>query len=256
MIPTGRVAHRIARERVEKVVWWVGVAVAVALGVRVILKLHWASVAVSWLFLLQALGTSWLLAIFSILVGAIAALPLALARVYGPVGVRHAATLLIETVRATPELMIIFWVYFTSPVLLGNEISSWNAALASLSVIAAAYLAEVIRAGLYSVPRGQSTASAATGMRPVQTFRYVVLPQALRNMLPAVVAQLVGLFKSTSLVYAIGVMEFFRAIGVTNNAIFAPYELYIIMGAGYFISCFTITRLVRYFDPKYQLLDG
>ena len=256
MSPTGRVAHRRACDRLERLVWWVGVAAAVGLAARAILKLHWAAVADSWLFLLQALGTSWLLAIVSILVGAVAALPLALARVYGPIGLRHAAILLIEAVRATPELMIIFWVYFTSPVLLGNEISSWNAALASLAVIAAAYLAEVIRAGLYSVPRGQSIASAATGMRPFQTFRYVVLPQALRNMLPAVVAQLVALFKATSLVYAIGVMEFFRAVSVTNNAIFAPYELYIIMGAGYFVSCFAITRLVRYFNPKYQLLDG
>jgi His/Glu/Gln/Arg/opine family amino acid ABC transporter permease subunit len=256
MTPTGRIAQRLARERIERLVWWGGVAVAIGLGARVVAKLDWAAVADSWLFLLQALGTSWLLAVVSILVGAVAALPLALLRVYGPVGLRHTAILLIEAVRATPELMIIFWVYFTSPVLLGNEISSWNAALASLSVIAAAYLAEVIRAGLYSVPRGQSIASAATGMRPFQTFRYVVLPQALRNMLPAVVAQLVGLFKATSLVYAIGVMEFFRAISVTNNAVFAPYELYIIMGAGYFISCFAITRLVRYFDPRYQLLDG
>jgi ABC-type amino acid transport system permease subunit len=76
----------------------------------------------------------------------------------------------------------------------------------------------------------------------------------IRNMLPALIAQLVGLFKATSLVYAIGVMEFFRAVSVTNNAVFAPYELYIIMAAGYFVSCFAITRLVHYFDPKYELL--
>jgi polar amino acid transport system permease protein len=247
--------RRLLGDRFEVAVWRIGVVVALVFALRVVLRLNWASVAPSWLFLLEALGRSWLLAIVSILVGAVAALPLALARVYGPRGIRHAAILLIEAVRATPELMIIFWVYFTSPVLLGNEISSWNAALASLAVIAAAFLAEVIRAGLYSVPAGQLAAAAATGMRPFQTFRYVVLPQALRNMLPALVAQLVALFKTTSLVYAIGVMEFFRAISVTNSAVFAPYELYLIMAVGYFVSCFTITRLVYYFDPKYQLLE-
>ena len=59
-----------------------------------------------------------------------------------------------------------------------------------------------------------------------------------------------------SLVYAIGVMEFFRGISVTNNAVFAPYALYLTMAVGYFVSCFAITRVVRWFDPKYQLLDS
>ena len=68
-------------------------------------------------------------------------------------------------------------------------------------------------------------------------------------------AQLVALFKTTSLVYAIGVMEFFRAVNVTNNAIYDPYPLYIMLAAGYFVSCWTITRLVRAFDPAYQLTE-
>jgi polar amino acid transport system permease protein len=151
--------------------------------------------------------------------------------------------------------MIVFWVYFTLPLVTGNQVTSWNAALGSLSVIAAVYLAEVFRAGLYSVPRGQGEASAATGMSGFATFLYVVLPQAVRNMVPALIAQLVGLFKTTSLVYAIGVMEFFRSITVTNNAVFAPYELYLVLALGYFVSCFAITRVVRWFDPKYQLLE-
>jgi len=180
---------------------------------------------------------------------------LALARVYGPPGIRHGALVLIEAVRATPELMIIFWVYFTLPIVTGSLVSSWEAAIGSLSVIAAAYLAEVIRAGLYSVAKGQSEASMSTGMTTFQTFRYIVLPQAIRNMVPALMAQLVGLFKATSLVYAIGVMEFFRAVTVTNNAVFAPYALYLTLAVGYFVSCFAITRILRWLDPKYQLLE-
>jgi glutamate/aspartate transport system permease protein len=82
-----------------------------------------------------------------------------------------------------------------------------------------------------------------------------VLPQALRNMLPALIAQLVSLFKTTSLVYAIGVMDFFRAVSVTNNAVYAPYPLYIVLAAGYFVSCWTITQVIRRFDPAYQLLE-
>ncbi len=236
-------------------IWRAGCAVVLALAAWRVAGFEWSLVAPSWLFLLTALGRSWLLAIIAIGVGALAATPLALARVYGPAGVRHVAIGLIEAVRSTPELMIVFWVYFTLPLLGGRGISAWNSALAALSVIAAAYLAEVIRAGLYSVPPGQIEASAATGMTAAQTFRDVVLPQALRNMVPALIATLVSLFKTTSLVYAIGVMDFFRAVSVTNNAVFAPYALYFVLGAGYFVSCFVITRVVRLFDPKYQLVE-
>jgi polar amino acid transport system permease protein len=241
--------------RVRLLVWRIGCAVVLLIALRAILALNWSAIAPSWLFLLMGLGRSWLLAIVAIGVGGLAAAPLALARVYGPPGVRQAATALIECVRATPELMIVFWVYFTLPLVTGTQVTSWNAALGSLSVIAAVYLAEVFRAGLYSVPRGQSEASAATGMSGLATFLYVVLPQAVRNMVPALIAQLVGLFKTTSLVYAIGVMEFFRSITVTNNAVFAPYELYLVLALGYFLSCFAITRVVRWYDPKYQLLE-
>jgi His/Glu/Gln/Arg/opine family amino acid ABC transporter permease subunit len=242
-------------DRVQSGLWWGCVAlIAVFAGERV-LHLEWAAVAPSWLFLLTALGRSWLLAVIAIGVGICAAFPLALLRVYGPNGLRHAAVGVIETVRATPELMIIFWVYFTWPYLIGNQVTAWNAALGSLSVIAAAYLAEVIRAGLYSIPVGQIEAAQSSGLSSYQAFRFIVLPQALRNMLPALIAQLVALFKTTSLVYAIGVMDFFRAVNVTKNAVYAPYALYLILGAGYFFSCFAITRLVRWFDPQYQLLE-
>ncbi|HKF70537.1 MAG TPA: ABC transporter permease subunit, partial [Stellaceae bacterium] len=165
--------------RAKLIVWRFACAIAFVLAVRVIVRLDWATVAASWLFLLTGLGRSWLLAVVSIVAGGLAAAPLALARVYGPPGVRQAATALIESVRATPELMIVFWVYFTLPIVTGNQVTSWNAALGSLSVIAAVYLAEVFRAGLYSVPRGQSEASAATGMSSFATFLYVVLPQAV-----------------------------------------------------------------------------
>jgi polar amino acid transport system permease protein len=216
---------------------------------------HWAAVAPSWLFLLTALGRSWLLAVASAAVGAVLAVPLAIARAYGPWAIRYLATGLIEAVRATPELMIIFWVYFTWPLIASTQVSAWNAALGSLVIIAAAYLAEVIRAGLYSVPIGQVEAGIACGLSRSQTFVLIVFPQVLRNMLPALMAQLVALFKTTSLVYAIGVMDFFRAVNITASAVFAPYALYMVLGMGYFISCFAITRLIRHFDPKYQLLQ-
>jgi His/Glu/Gln/Arg/opine family amino acid ABC transporter permease subunit len=239
----------------QLLIWRGTTLVAVVLLASRVVQFHWAAIAPSWLFLLTALGRSWLLAIASVAIGAVLAVPLATARVYGSPAVRYLATGLIEAVRATPELMIIFWVYFTLPLITSTQVSAWNAALGSLVVIAAAYLAEVIRAGLYSVPIGQVEAGIACGLSRSQTFVLIVFPQVLRNMLPALMAQLVALFKTTSLVYVIGVMDFFRAVNITASAVFAPYALYLVLGAGYFISCFAITRLIRHFDPKYQLLE-
>ena len=236
--------------------WRACVAVALTGVVWWLTTLDWLRVAPSWRFLLLALGRSWLLAIISMATGSLAAVPLALLRAYGPRWPRRVAALLIEAVRATPELMIVFWVYLTLPVVTGAEISAWNAALGSLAVIAAAYLAEVVRAGLSSVPAGQREAARALGLRPVAAFRLVVLPQALRTMAPALIATFVALFKTTSLVYAIGVMDFFRAVTVTNNAVYAPYPLYAVLAAGYLVSCWILTRAIRYFDPGYSPLEG
>lgn len=216
---------------------------------------RWHVVADTSHYLFKGLVMSWVLAIVSIVLGGILALPLAAGRVYGPPGIRHLAVALIEVVRATPELMVVFWVYFTFPRFVGQAIPSWSAAIIGLTMMAAAYLAEVIRGGLYSVPKSQREASISTGMNEFQTFRYIILPQALRNMVPAFIAQLVMLFKTTSIVYAIGVIEFFRAVQIVNNSQFAPFALYITMAAVYFVCCYALSWAIKKLDPKYLLVE-
>jgi polar amino acid transport system permease protein len=239
----------------ERWAWRVLCAATVVLLAWATASMDWARVAPSSVFLLQALGTSWLLALVSMVTGGLAAVPLAGLRVYGGRWLSPVATVLIEAVRVTPELMIVFWVYFAGPVLSGSRVTAWSAALWALGLIAASHLAEVIRGGLLSVPSGQSEGAAALGLTWLQAFRLVVLPQALRNMAPALMAQFVGLFKTTSLVYAIGVMEFFRAVSVTNNAIYDPYPLYTLLAAGYFVSCWAVTRVIRWLDPAYEVVE-
>lgn len=216
---------------------------------------RWAVVWDAAPFLLKGLAVSWGLALISIGLGSLMAVPLAAARVYGPVGVRHAATAIIEVVRATPELMIIFWIFFAFPALIGLAVSNWVTAVAALSVIAAAYLAEVVRGGFYSVSHNQWDGALSTGLSRGQAFFYIILPQAVRNMMPALVAQLVALFKTTSLVYVIGIIEFFRAVTIVNNTAFAPFALYLTLAAGYFVCSWALTWVVRRFDPKYLLVE-
>ena len=215
---------------------------------------HWHVVWRSLPFLLEGLGVSWALTLISVGIGMVVGTVLAAARMRGPAGVRHAAVFVIEVVRAIPQLMVIFWVFFTYPAITGGQsLSAWTAAVVSLSAIASAYLAEVIRAGISSVPIVQSESARVTGLTPLQGFVHVVLPQGLRNMLPALIAHFVMMFKITSLVYVIGIIDFFRAIILVNNRDFAPYALYTAMAVGYLVCCWALSWLVRRLDPKYTL---
>lgn len=204
-------------------------------------------------FLLRGLAVSWELAIISVLIGLAAGILLAAARLYGSIGIRQAATGYIELIRSIPQIMIIFWVYFSVPPLTGAALDPWPAALIALSVIASAYLAEVVRAGLMSVPRVHRESAFAAGLGARDTFVSIVLPQALRNMLPALIAHIVMIFKVTSLVYLIGLVDFFRATILVNNRDYAPYALYLTMALVYFICNFTLSTVIRRFDPRYTL---
>ncbi len=230
--------------------WRIIVGLTFAAVAYAVAGMDWSRVTPSLGFIAMSLGRSWLLALISMAIGAAVAIPLALMRTYGSRLPRATATGAIELVRATPELMVIFWVYFTLPLLTGRGVTAWSAALAALAAIAASALAEIIRGGLLSVPSGQIEAARALGLRRGAIFARIVLPQALRTMLPALIAQLTALFKTTSLVSAIGVADFFRAVSVTNNAVFAPAPLYTLLAAGYFASCWTLTQLVRRFDKN------
>lgn len=243
------------REQGRVLGWNLSVVIVLLLLAYAFRDLRWEVVWDSRALLLNGLWTSWILTIIGVVLGMLAGVPLAVARLYGPWGVRHVAVAFIETIRATPQLMIIFWVFFTYPAVVGHDVSPWGAGVVSLFMIAAAYLAEVVRGGLVSVPSGHVEAAFSTGLSPLQAFRYIILPQALRNMIPAFVAQIVSLFKTTSLIYVVGLVDFFRAIIIVNNANFAPYELYTAMAVGYFVCCYALSWLIRKIDPKYVLSE-
>jgi glutamate/aspartate transport system permease protein len=118
-------------------------------------------------------------------------------------------------------------------------------ALIGFALFEAAYYAEIMRAGIQSVAKGQQAAAFALGMRPLQAMRLVVLPQAFRNMLPLLLTQLIVLFQDTSLVYIISLADFFTSaegIGERDGRI---EEMMLIAGATYFIICFTGSTLVK-----------
>jgi His/Glu/Gln/Arg/opine family amino acid ABC transporter permease subunit len=237
----------------ERWLWRGFVALGLLLLICLVARERWGVVVASGPFLLKSLGVSWLLTITSVAIGLPAGILLAILRAGGPRVLRQLAIAIIELVRATPQLMVIFWVFFAVPAFTGHKVPAWTAAITSLSLIAASYLAEVVRAGLASVPRIQIESGLATGLGRTQILVEIVLPQALRNMLPALIATIVMMFKITSLIYVVGITDFFRAVILINNREFEPVALYMTLAAGYFACCSLLSWIIRQLDPKYVL---
>jgi polar amino acid transport system permease protein len=156
---------------------------------------------------------------------------------------RIPATGVIETIRGTPDLMFVLWVYFLSRPLIGFPLRPFWAAVLALILHNGAYAAEVVRSGLNSVSKDQVAVSYSTGLTYLQTMRYIVLPQAFRNMAPAIVNRTVSVLKNTSLAFAIGVIELFRAGAIVNGREYASFSIFTFIGAVYFVCCFSLSRL-------------
>lgn len=227
--------------------WNVFLIIGFLLFIWSIKDLRWHALVPGTGFILKGLGASILLSIASIGIGLFIAIPIAAARVYGGVVLRVISTSFIEIVRCTPELMVLFWVYFGVPRFTGHAMSGWTAAIIAMTLIAAAYLAEVVRAGFFSVHKSQWEAGRSTGLRDISIFTRIILPQALRNMIEALLSQMVMLFKTTSLVYIVGAIEFFRAMQIVNNSVYAPFATYTLLAVVYFICCALITKIAVLF---------
>ena len=169
---------------------------------------------------------------------------------------RWPAILYIDIVRTVPLIMVIFWAFFLMPVLTGHATTPVKAALFALVLFNTSYMAEVIRAGIQSIPKGQVEASRAIGLTYLQAMRHVVLPQALRHMSPALVSRFIALFMGTSLVYIIGVTEFFRAANNVNNRVYRSYEIYGFVALVYFVCCYALSLASTALERRFAVPDG
>ena len=161
------------------------------------------------------------------------------------------ATTVVYVMRGLPLLMVIFWVYFFLPVLLGRPVSGFSTMLVTLVVYQAAYLAEIVRAGIESLPTGQAEAARAVGLSYMQAMRKVILPQALYNMVPSMLSQFVSTIKETSLGYVISVNELTFAANQINSILMTrPFEVFTILAGIYFVLCFSLTQLARYLERR------
>jgi len=188
-------------------------------------------------YMLGGLVLSFELAALTLAGGLLLGLLLALARLSSKSFIYYPATAYIYFFRGMPLILVIFWIYFLAPVIIQRPVEELNSAVMAFIMFEAAYFAEILRAGIQSVPTGQAMAAYATGLSRYQTIRYVVLPQALRNMAPALMTQTVIIFQDTSLAYVIGLREFLRRVNLTDAREMRSVELYLFAGLVYLIIC-------------------
>ncbi len=160
-------------------------------------------------------------------------------------------TLYIEIIRGTPLIMVIFWVYFFLPIFINAYLNVFWSATIALTFFTGAYLAEIVRGGIQNIPPGQFEAAFSTGLGYYRTMRHVVLPQALKQMIPAIVGQFIAIFKDTSLAFVIGVLELtFVAQMLNNRLMIYPFEIYCTVAALYFVCCYAMSLLARRLENR------
>jgi polar amino acid transport system permease protein len=199
--------------------------------------------------LLQGLVTTLLLSVAAIVGSTLIGLLAAVFRSFGPWGTNRIAKLYTELFRGTPVLITLMFIYFGVSYI-GYAIDVFAAGVIGLSVYQGAYIAEVFRSGIESVPRGQWEVSQILGLSRTQTFVSVVLPQTGRIVLPPLVGQYLSLIKDTSIVSMIGMSELMHGGQAIVDRIGKPVEIYGLVALIYFVVCFPLSQWVRHHDRR------
>ncbi|HEX2436851.1 MAG TPA: amino acid ABC transporter permease [Methylomirabilota bacterium] len=190
------------------------------------------------------------LAVPAIVLGFVLGIFVGLARLSRTRWIRVPATMYVEFFRGVPLVMVIFWIWFIIPQLLRLPIPEYGVALTAFVIFEAAYFGEIVRAGVQSVSRGQVEAATALGMTTTKTMAYVVLPQALKNMVPSLVTQMIVLFKDTSLASIIGYVDLTKAAQIVNNREIKPFELYLFIAVVYWICTYSMSVMARRLERR------
>ncbi|BAF86815.1 MULTISPECIES: amino acid ABC transporter permease [Azorhizobium] len=207
-----------------------------------------------WL-LLDGLGVTVAFTIAIVVLGLAIGLLAGLAKLspFRPVG--WLASAYIEVFRCTPVLVQLIWFYYAMPILTGIEMSAFTAGILALSLYGGSFYAEIIRGGIVSIDRGQTEAGEALGMVPSQIMRRVVLPQALKRMVPPLMNQSIIQFKNTSLVSVLAVPDLLYQGQVAAHDSYRPLELYTVIAIIYFLALFPLTVLVRRGEARLAVTD-
>ena len=187
---------------------------------------------------------------------------LAMARLSSNKTLSMAAAGYVNLMRSIPLLLVIFWFYFLSPVLLQwiigadrpPQIGADRSAYITFILFEGAYFCEIMRAGIQSIPRGQVGAAYALGLNYWQSMRLIILPQAFRNMLPVLLTQTIILFQDVSLVSLLNVTDFVGAAGKVAQRDSRLVEMYLFVAIVYFVMCFGLSLGVKALQKKIAIV--
>ncbi|MBZ5758936.1 MULTISPECIES: amino acid ABC transporter permease [Rhizobium] len=200
--------------------------------------------------LLRGLWNTILLGMMSILIGVPFGLVISLVRLYAPKPFRLLAVGYIDILRATPVLVVLILIYYALPFL-GIRLTSWASAVIAFSIVMAAYSAEVFRSGIESVARGQFEAASALGLPFIVTLYKVVLPQAIRIVIPPMTSNCVSMFKDTSLASTVALPELLKE-AQDAQALYANPSPLIGAALVYIILLWPMVRLVSMLEKRFK----
>jgi polar amino acid transport system permease protein len=197
-----------------------------------------------------------LLAAIALSVSFVLAIILGYGRLSRNIFIRYPFSWFIDIIRATPLLMIVFWLYFFLPYIFGSHITVFQSAAFALCIYGASYQAEIVRAGILAVPKGQMEAALTIGLSKYQAMREVIIPQAFKIMLPSFVSFFVSLFKDTSIAYIIGVVELTQSgVIVSQRQPNRIYAAYLCVAIGFWIVSYSISHLASRLEKKMGTLE-
>ena len=205
--------------------------------------------------LLIGAGVTIQITVLSTAIGFVIGLIVGVARISNLRVLRMLAEVYVEFFRGTPLLVQIFLFYFALPVITGQRIDPFIAAISACGINSGAYVAEIFRAGIQSVDAGQMEAGRSLGMTWIQTMRYIIVPQAFKRVIPPLGNEFIAMLKDSSLVSVIGFEELTRRGQLIIAKTYGSMEIWLSVAVIYLAMTLTISRLVAYLERRYRVND-
>ena len=208
--------------------------------------------------LLTAMGRTLLLAFLGLVFACILGMIFGLLSVLKNKACNIISNIFVFVIRGVPMIVLAFFIYFGIPYLIntilgfgvGFTLSALQAGTICLALNCGAYMAEIIRAGIQSIDQGQTEAARSLGLSQTMNLRYIILPQALKNILPAIANEFVVIIKESAITYTIGVQDIMSAVNAVKGATFIIIEPLLVATAIYFCLCFPTSKLIAYFERR------
>jgi polar amino acid transport system permease protein len=204
-------------------------------------------------YLLEGLQTTLYIFVVSIIIGFFIGLFVALFRLAPIRLLNWFAKGFVDIIRGTPFIVQLFFIYFGLNSLQWFSLDNATAGIITVSINAGAYFSEIIRAGIQSIDKGQTEAARSLGLTSGETMRLIILPQALRRMLPAITNQSIISLKDTSLLSVIGIADLTQQGQIQASATFEAFKIWLIVGVIYFVIIYLLSMLANFLERRFEL---